>query len=328
MTINMNFHLQFPIPAFSEKLNYNQQSIFVGSCFSENIGELMKRYKFNCIINPNGILYNPYSISKAINRYIENKTLNDNDLFFSNEQWNSWEHHSCYSANDKAVCLKQINDSIQATHSYLKNTDWLFITWGSAFVYRNIETEKLVSNCHKVPQKRFEKQILSAQEIVSDYQLLLNKLKQLYPNLKIVFTVSPVRYVRDGVVENNLSKAHLISAVHKLINEFDYAYYFPAYEIVIDELRDYRFYKSDLVHPSEQAVEYVFEKLKNTLLDEQAIATFEKIKEIIKAKEHLPFNKDSLEFKKFKQIFLEKCNQLSNQFPSIDLSNEVLYFKR
>jgi len=327
MTTNMNFHLPFLIPAFSEQLNYNQQSIFVGSCFSENIGEMMQLYKFNCMNNPHGILYNPYSISKSIHRYLDLDLIKEDELFFANEQWNSWEHHSCFSHSDKAVCLNQINNSITEAHRYLKNADWLFITWGSAFVYKHIETAILVGNCHKVPQKQFEKKLLSATEIVEDYQPLLSKLQHTYPQLKVVFTVSPVRYIRDGIVENNISKAQLLSAVHALKKEFDNVYYFPAYEIVIDELRDYRFYKTDLVHPNEQAVEYVFEKFKNILFDSNTISNYEKVKEIVKAKKHLPFNKSSLEFRKFKQTFLEKCNQLQKQIPSINLEEEVLYFK-
>jgi hypothetical protein len=322
----MDFHLQFPIADFPGKVNYSHLLLFMGSCFAENISETMCEYKFNALINPHGILYNPTNISTSLRRYINNELITENELFFANECWNSWEHHSRFSHTDKENCLKEINNNISIAHTTLKNAEWLFITVGSAFIYKHIESNQFVANCHKQAQKKFTKHLLNTTNIIDDYQLLIQELKQFNKNLKIVFTVSPVRYVRDGVVENNISKARLIDAVHQLVEQNDNAYYFPAYELVIDDLRDYRFYKQDLVHPNEQAIEYVFDKLVDTLFDGETKMIFEKIKEIITAKNHRPFNTDSESHKKFKATYLERCDQLQKQYSFLNFEDEVNIF--
>lgn len=322
----MNFHLQFPIPSFPEKIKYSQQFLFFGSCFAENIGETMQDYKFNVKINPHGVLYNPLSITVALRRYMENKEMQENNLFFANDCWNSWEHHSRFSNTDKQNCINEINSSISSAHEVLKNAEWLFITFGSAFVYKRKDTGELVGNCHKIPQKEFTKYLLTANEIILDYNNLINQLRQINPKLKIVFTVSPVRYMRDGAIENTLSKARLMEAVHGLVDQHTNAFYFPAYELVIDDLRDYRFYKTDLVHPNEQAIEYVFEKLMTATFDEETKSLFEKIKELKAAASHRPFNATTEAHKKFKSTYLDRCIQLKEKFPYLDLNEEVKIF--
>ncbi len=318
----MNFYLQFPIPSFPQKINYSHSSLFIGSCFAENIGELMKDYKFNTQINPHGILYNPSSIAIALRRYMKIDFVTENELFFANDCWNSWEHHSRFSNPDKQKCLLEINKNISDAHVSLKNTEWLFITFGSAFAYT--KSGKLVGNCHKQPQKEFSKQLLNTSEIVEEYKILISELKKFNPKLQIVFTISPVRYVRDGVVENNLSKARLIGAVHQLKNKN--VFYFPAYELIIDDLRDYRFYKEDMVHPNEQAIEYVFKKFIKACFDDKTITLFEKIKEIISAKKHKPFNSETESHKKFQFTYLERCKKMQIENPFLDLSEEIKYF--
>ena len=318
----MNFHLQFPTIPCVEKLNYSQSSFFMGSCFAENIGDTMQQFKFKTIVNPHGILYNPLSIAVALRRYMKSDFVTESELFFANDCWNSWEHHSRFSNPDQQNCLLAINKNISDAHVSLKNAEWLFITFGSAFVYR--KNNKLVSNCHKQPQKEFLKQLLNPSEIIDAYTSLMMELKKFNPKLKIVFTISPVRYVRDGVVENNLSKARLIDAVHQLKN--DAAFYFPAYELVIDDLRDYRFYKEDMVHPNEQAVKYVFDKFRNSFFDESTDSLFERINEILLAKKHKPFNADSTSHKKFKNKFLQRIQSIQTQHPFLDLRAEQTYF--
>lgn len=322
----MDFHLSFKIPAFTQKINYSQKLLFIGSCFAENIGELMQRHKFNVLTNPNGIIYNPISISAVLNNVIGNNVLKEDDLFFANECWNSWEHHSKFSNTDKQNCLTTINNNIAFANTFLKESDWLFITFGSAFVYRLNNTGQIVSNCHKIPQKEFTRHLLEVNEIVTSHTSLINNLKKFNPHLKVVFTVSPVRYIRDGVVENTLSKARLIEAAHQLTKLHDTVFYFPAYELVIDDLRDYRFYKRDMVHPNEQAIEYVFEKLMNTLFEEGTQVIFEKIKNIINAKHHKPFNANTEAHQKFKTSYVKLCNELLKECPSINLSEELAIF--
>ncbi len=318
----MNFHLTFPILPFEQKINYAHKFLFVGSCFTENIGEIMQRYKFNVKINPNGVLYNPASMAVALRRYMDNKMMLENEFFYANECWNSWEHHSRFSNTDKQSCLTIINNSISSAHDFIKQADWLFITFGTAFLYKRNDTGELVGNCHKVPQKEFTKQMLSVNEIVADYKTLIQQLKALNSNLKIIFTISPVRHIREGIIENNRSKARLIEAVHEIIEQNNNSFYFPAYELVMDDLRDYRFYNSDLVHPNEQAITYVFEKLMNTIFDENTKQLFEKIKEIITAKQHRPFNSNTESYRQFKASYIERCYQLQKEYPFLNLEQE------
>lgn len=323
----MNFHLTFPVTALKHKIDYSQRLLFIGSCFAENMAETMRQYKFNVKQNPHGVLYNPASMAVALRRYIDNNAIQEHELFFANECWNSWEHHSRFSNTDKQTCLIEINNNIETAHNFIKQADWLFITFGSAFIYKINETGQLVGNCHKVPQKEFTKSLLNTNEIVANYQLLIQQLKAINNKLKIIFTVSPVRYIRDGVVENTLSKARLIEAAHALVQHNDTTFYFPAYELMMDDLRDYRFYKTDLVHPNEQAIAYIFEKLTDSAFTEDTKQLFEKIKDIITAHQHRPFQTDTQAHKKFKDTYSERCKRLQQEFPDLDLTNEIEYFK-
>ena len=322
----MNFHLQFPVHPFKEKLKYPDKILFIGSCFAENIGDIFQQYKFKTLINPHGILYNPLSIAVAIQRYIKNKPVAEEELFLSNECWSSWEHHSCFSGPDKKQLLSDINKNISLAHEQIKSSEWLFITFGSAFIYTLKESNQLVGNCHKLPQAKFTKHLLVIDKIVEEYNLLINQLKEINPRLKIVFTISPVRYTRDGVVENNRSKARLTEAAHRLVEENVNAFYFPAYELVIDDLRDYRFYKEDLVHPNQLAITYVFEKLADALFNEETKQIFGKIKDIITAQQHKPFNQDTIAHRKFKTVYFERCQLLQNEYSFLDFTNEISFF--
>lgn len=320
----MNFHLQFPIAPFPQKINYSHSFMFLGSCFAENIGDLMNEHKFKTILNPHGVLYNPLSIAVALRRYMKIDFLTEDELFFANDCWNSWEHHSRFSNPDKQICLTNINKCISEAHTFLKNADWIFITFGSAYVYK--KNERLVGNCHKQTQKEFSKTMISISEMQDEYKLLLKELLAFNPKLKIVFTISPVRYIRDGVLENNLSKSRLIETVHQLTSKN--VIYFPAYELVIDDLRDYRFYKEDLVHPNEQAIKYVFEKFVSSNFEEKSIQLFNSIKEIITAKNHKPFHSNTDSHKKFQNNFLERCKKMQLENPELDLQEEISFFAK
>ena len=319
----MNFHLQFPIHPFPQKINYSHSFVFMGSCFSENISEIMNVHKFNVVENSHGVLYNPSSIAVALRRAIKNDWMTENELFFANDCWNSWEHHSRFSHPNKQKCLENINSKISETHVALKSADWLCITLGSAFVYKR--GEQLVGNCHKQPQKEFVKTMLTSSEIIEEYTFLLKELIAFNPKLKVVFTISPVRYVRDGVVENNLSKARLIDAVHQLKNTKN-VFYFPAYELILDDLRDYRFFKEDLVHPNEQAINYVFQKFSETNFDAETMRLFLSIKEIISAKNHRPFHASTPSHQLFLSTYTERCEKLKAAHPFLDFTEELNYF--
>ncbi|MEI8060115.1 MAG: GSCFA domain-containing protein, partial [Ferruginibacter sp.] len=273
----MNFHLEFFPKKLDTPIKHQHQLFLIGSCFTEQIGNKLKQFKFRVLDNPNGILFNPISISKSISSYIKNKQYIETDLFYQNESWNSWEHHSRFSHPEKEECLRIINTSQQLAHHFLKTTDWLLITLGSAFVYE-LENNKVVANCHKVPTDKFNKKILIVEEVVTALQNIISEVKMYNPFTKIIFTISPVRHLRDGFVENNRSKATLINAVHQILS--DEVLYFPAYELVVDDLRDYRFYAEDMVHPNYSATNYVWEKFITTCIDEPSQLLMKAINEI------------------------------------------------
>lgn len=323
---NMDFHLEFSPKPFNVKINHRHQLLLTGSCFTEQIGTKLATHKFSVLDNPNGILFNPVSIAKSILSYIENKQYNETGLFFQNECWNSWEHHSRFSNPDAAECLQIINESQTKAHSFLKKADWLLITLGSAFVYE-LENKTVVANCHKVPTDKFNKRLLSIDEVTADLQLMIEKAVVFNPGLKIIFTISPVRHLRDGFVENNRSKAVLIHAVHQLIEKNAAVFYFPAYELIIDDLRDYRFYAEDMVHPNYAATNYVWEKFIATCIDDPSQQLMKEIAIIVAAKNHKPFNPSSAQHKKFLQTNLEKVKKLQEQNIHINFEEEINFFK-
>ena len=321
----MDFHLEFIPKPFDVKINHQHNLLLAGSCFTEQIGTKLANHKFSVLDNPNGILFNPISITKSISSYIDNKQYTAADLFYQNESWNSWEHHSRFSNPDKKICLEGINESQSKANSFLKNADWLLITLGSAFVYE-LENKEVVANCHKVPTDKFAKRLLTAEEVYVDFQKMVEKAVAFNPSLKIIFTISPVRHLRDGFVENNRSKAALIQAVHQLVDTNSNCFYFPAYELVIDDLRDYRFFAEDMVHPNYAATNYVWEKFIATCVDEPSQLLMKEIAVIVAAKNHKPFNPTSEQHKKFLQTNLEKVKKLQQQFPYINLTEEEEFF--
>ncbi|RYG32624.1 MAG: GSCFA domain-containing protein, partial [Chitinophagaceae bacterium] len=242
----MQFRAEFFPKPFIQKISHRDAMMLVGSCFTEQVGNKLAHNKFNVLQNPNGILFNPISICEAIESYIHNIPVTKSDLFYSNELWGSWRHHTRFSSIDAEAALQRINEEREKAHQFLQGCEWLMLTLGSAFVYELVDVagdsyDKVVANCHKVPTDKFNRRLLKQQEIVQQFSKLLALLKQKYPHLKVIFTISPVRHLREGFIENNRSKAALISAVHELLEEGS-VFYFPAYELVLDDLRDYRFY--------------------------------------------------------------------------------------
>ena len=322
----MDFHLEFTPKPFDVKINHRENLLLIGSCFTEQIGSKLSNHKFSVLDNPNGILFNPVSITKSISSYINNKQYKEADLFYQNECWNSWEHHSRFSKSDITECLRGINESQSKANAFLKKADWLLITLGSAFVYE-LENKEVVANCHKVPTDKFIKHLLSVDEVFSGLQQMIEKVQAFNTGIKIIFTISPVRHLRDGFVENNRSKATLIQAVHQLTEKNASCFYFPAYELIIDDLRDYRFFAEDMVHPNYAATNYVWEKFIATCIDEPSQLLMKEIAVIVAAKNHKPFNPTSEQHKKFLQINLEKVKKLQLQFPYINLAEEESFFK-
>jgi hypothetical protein len=323
----MDFFLPFRLPSFPFTISYTDKIMLMGSCFSEEIGDKMSELKLNIFQNPNGILYDPLSISDALTSYIENKVYHNEDLFLLNGLWHSWKHHSAFSGMDRDVVLKNINDSQTKANHFLKNTDLLIITPGTAYNYKLAETGAGVANCHKAPAHFFKKNLCSIDQMIARLSDSLSTLEELNPKIKILFTVSPVRHIKDGLVENTRSKSRLIEAVHSIVSQRKNVFYFPSYEIVTDVLRDYRFYKNDLVHPNETATNYVFEKFCETFFDERSSIISKQIQKLLSALNHRPLFKESEAHQKFMNDQLSIIDQIENDFPFIDLTEERKFFK-
>lgn len=331
----MDFMLDINIPSPPKRVNYQDKILLTGSCFTAHIGNSLAEVKFGVLQNPNGILFDPASVAYSLVSYIQNKRYTRDDLFYLNELWNSWQHHSMFSHTDAEQCLAGINASQHKAHEFLKNANWLIITLGSSFSYQhsNLQpptsnTRPGVANCHRAPAQWFRKHLMTIEEINTVLDGCLHQLWQFNRNIKVIFTVSPVRHIRDGVVENNRSKSRLIEVVHHLVNKFDNIYYFPAYELVIDVLRDYRFYDVDMVHPNYAATEFVLEKFTQHFIDEPSQGLMQEIKKIITARKHKAFQPETQAHKQFLRSHLEKAQVLQKQYAFLDLSEEIKYFEK
>ncbi len=328
----MKFHVNFEIDKVSEWVSHGQKIMLMGSCFTENIGEKLRKHKFDTMENPNGILFNPVSVCEALEGYIDNQTYTQNDIFSYNEVWHSWKHHSRFSAVDPEECLAGINAANTAAHSYLKEAKHLLITLGSAWLYTF--TEKAVkavpgsvaANNHQAPADWFTKKLLSPEEVASLLGKLLKRLAEYNPALQVIFTISPVRHIREGFIENNRSKAVLIQAIHQVVEKWASAYYFPAYELVIDDLRDYRFYAEDMVHPNYQATQYVWEKFTAACMQDETNSLMKEIAAINLAFQHRPQHPATSRHQSFLANYLERTQKLSLKYPFLDFSRELEYF--
>lgn len=340
----MEFQLPIQIESLPQPIGYQDKIMLTGSCFTEHIGNALRDWKFDTLQNPNGILFDPSSVASSIIAHMEGRPYTEKDLVYFNELWQSWQHHSQFSHMDKEAALRGINESLARTHVFLKEAKWLIITLGSAFSYRLVPDapdqfmpgqrgpEEVggmpVANCHRAPGQIFRKHLMTIEEINTALDGCLHRLFQFNPSLQVIFTVSPVRHIRDGVVENSRSKARLIESVHHLVNKFGRLYYFPAYELVIDVLRDYRFYDIDMVHPNYPATQYVLEQFTRHYIDKGAQAIMEEVRRIVTARRHKPFQPSTQAHKRFLQDHLERTKELALRCPFLDLREEVEYFSK
>ena len=306
---NLNFRTQYKAKTEKNQIDYSSELVLFGSCFSENIGRKFDYFKFKSLTNPYGILFNPIAIENAILDCIEKKTYQEKDLIFHNELWHSFKHHSDFSDMDSNVVLDKINTSIRDTHKRLKTASHIIITFGTAWVYDFLEHGKTVANCHKIPQKKFNKKLLSIEEIEQSISTIKKALKKTNPKAIIIITVSPVRHLKDGMIENTLSKSHLLSATHKSLDNS--TKYFPSYEVMMDDLRDYRFYSEDMVHPNNLAIKHIWSIFKDSWISQKAQSISKEIEHIQKSIEHKPFNPKSIAHKKFKENLSQKIQLLN-----------------
>jgi hypothetical protein len=321
------FRTIVPAVQTENKISYNSILFFTGSCFAENIGSYFLNHKFQTVINPFGVIYNPVSIKNCLEFLLVKKQFSEDDLFLHNSLWASYFHHGSFSCSDKRKCIENINSKIAVSSEFLKNSDYLFITFGSAKVYELIEKKIIVSNCHKLPAGKFNSYILSSEEIISSYSELIKNLNKFNPKLKIVFTISPVRYLNYGVFSNSVSKSTLFIAINELINIHKNIEYFPAYEIMMDDLRDYRFYKEDMVHPNEIAIKYLQQKICEAYTGKTTLHIISEIEAVLKAKNHRPVNIQSEPHQKFLITQIEKIHRIQNKYKNIDMKGELNYFE-
>ncbi|RPD95869.1 GSCFA domain-containing protein [Aureibaculum marinum] len=311
----MKLKTEIPIKRQAYPITYDSNIILLGSCFSDNIGQQLDYYKFDTLANPNGIIFNPISIENVIKDVIQKKKYTKEDLTFYDGLWHSFNHHSKFSSSTPE--LEEKNKNAANFYKVLKKATHIFITLGTAWVYRYLKTNLVVANCHKIPQKEFKKELLTIDEIKNSLASVLELVSSVNSNVSITFTVSPVRHLKDGFVENQLSKAHLLAAIHSTINSHS-SNYFPAYEIMMDDLRDYRFYNDDMLHPNKMAIKYIWEKFTRAFIDENTIKIMSEINKLQKDMTHRPIHPKSESHKTFRRALDKKIENFRKKYPEVN----------
>lgn len=304
-------------------ISHHNKILMIGSCFANNIGHKLLESKFNITLNPFGTLYNPISIKKGLEILLNQKLLTEKDIFFDKGVYSSFYFHSSFSSIDKTEYLKKVNESIENASIKLRDANLLIITFGTAYVYEEITTREVVGNCHKLPASNFNRYRLGITNIVDSWTDLINELNRINPKLKIIFTVSPIRHLRDGAHDNQLSKSTLLLAIEEINKRFAQTSYFPSYEIMMDDLRDYRFYESDMCHPSPLAVDYIWEIFDKTYFDDQTrkiILRWNKVRQNLM---HRPLNPHGEEYMLFLKQSLLKLNSFQSEYPFISVYSEI-----
>ncbi|GAA3563570.1 GSCFA domain-containing protein [Snuella lapsa] len=323
----MKLQTQIPLEKQSNNLiDYTSSVLLLGSCFVENIGGKLDYFKFKSTQNPFGILFHPKAIENLLRDAVNKREYTKDDVFLHNEQWHCFDAHSKLSHASKDLLLHELNTNLKITFERLCDATHIVITLGTAWVYRFIASDAIVANCHKVPQKQFKKELMSVTSLIKSLKSMMSAIHSINQNTTVVFTVSPVRHIKDGFIENMQSKAHLITAIHQFLNSQEpisksKSFYFPSYEIIMDELRDYRFYKEDMLHPNTVAIDYVWEKFKATWVVDEATKTMDKVEAVQKGLLHKPFNHNSEAHQKFLKNLEVKKKQLQNEFSHIVFNN-------
>ena len=312
--------LQTKIPRHQQQhhqIDYSSKLCLLGSCFTENMSQKFDYFKFQNLTNPFGILFHPLAIENLITNAINEKQYTSKDVFSHNERWHCFEAHSKLSDTSKETLLHILNANIKLMQLQLKEATHIVITLGTAWMYRFIETDAIVANCHKLPQKKFVKELMAVDEITHSLQAITSLIRTVNPDVSLIVTVSPVRHLKDGFAENSLSKAHLISAIHQVVAAHEKLHYFPSFEIMLDELRDYRFYEEDMLHPNATAINYIWEKFQDTWIASNAYETMKEIAHIQKGLGHKPFNPNSEAHQDFLRTLELKKEQIQKSLPHI-----------
>lgn len=319
----MDFRTIVSLPKDLAHISHSDNTLLMGSCFAEHIGRMLLNAKFHCDVNPFGILYNPQSICTALRQIMDRRVYTEVDLFLFQERYRSYMHHGVFALADAEQTLEQINARIAQAHCQLPQLNYLLLTFGTAWVYTLKESGQVVSNCHKMPASHFERTRLSVDEIVQQYTALLHDLFALNPCFRVMCTVSPIRHTKDGAHGNQLSKATLILAIERLQELFpEQILYFPAYEIVLDELRDYRFYNDDMNHPAPIAIEYIWQRFGEACFSKETQTIISECEKINRDLLHRPFNKESEAYKSFVKQLMIKIEAMARKYPYIDFAEE------
>ena len=324
--VNTEFRTIIEPPKFNLKIDHSQRVLFVGSCFAENIAQYMLKAKFNTTCNPFGVLYNPASIANMFETLQQKRTFFESDLTPAkdNSLWCSFSFHGSFSDQDPYTALTKMNDAVMIGADSLLRSDVVIITFGTAWIYQLLEGEQTVANCHKFSSSIFNRKLLSVEEIVETYDKIVS---QTLKDKEVIFTVSPIRHIKDGLSENTISKATLHLAIKELTHKHQNASYFPSYEIMLDDLRDYRFYAEDMVHPSKLAVDYIWNIFSDSLFSDKTKNLVKDVEKIADAMNHRPFNPNSTAHLKFKDSIFSRTLKLQETYPQMDMSRELAYFK-
>ena len=340
--MSVNFRQELLLKPWETTINYSQSILLLGSCFTENMYQLLHAHKFDVQQNPHGILFNPLSIAQAISDYAQCRLYAPHDLVLLNEAWHSWQHHKAFSSPEADHACHSINEKIVQAHQKLPNIDWCIITLGSAFVYElkreyvqqnyyahssdNDINDMPVANCHRAPTEWFRRRLLAYDELLKSLHNIVHTLHTFNPAMQLIFTISPVRHLREGFIDNNRSKAALLTAVHELVAQYTHLHYFPSYELVLDDLRDYRFYADDMAHPNYAATQYVWQKFNHTCFDAFTQKMMPEVAKTVNAYNYVPFNANSTAHRRFLADFLQKTLQLQTQLPFLNWEAELAHF--
>lgn len=319
----MEFRTEIPSPVSHFNIAHSDNLFFIGSCFAENIGQHMTDIKMRTMINPFGVMFNPVSLADAIERIAENRKCTDDDLIQIRDLWASFNFHGMFSGLDKGQVEWSINNATEQAHDYLRKTDFITITLGTAWVYVLKETGKIVANCHKVMEDNFARRRLDITECTAALVRMATSLRKVNPNIKIIVTVSPIRHWKDGAHENQLSKSILLLAADEFTQSEQSAEYFPAYEFLMDDLRDYRFYKKNLLNPNGEAVEYIWQKFRDCYFTKEAVSIAERTASFIKAANHRPFNRLSESHQQFLRTQIADLKAYQKQYQYIGFNEEL-----
>ena len=308
----MKFRTEIPLAPSSDVFGYNDSIVLLGSCFAQQIGDKLAYHQFQQTTNPFGVVFHPLALVPLIRRAIQGEPYKEEDIFYANERWQSFEAQLAHK--EKTPTLQLLNTALEDTRKGLLGASHIFLTLGTAWGYHRKADQKIVANCHKRPQQEFEKRLTTVSDIRNDLEKVILEVKNINPQVQIILTVSPIRHIKDGFVENTRSKAHLIAAVQELVAT-EVADYFPAYEILMDDLRDYRFYKQDMIHPSQEAINYIWERFTSVYMDDTAQGTMTQVAQIRRGLAHIPFDSGSVSHQKHLTTLQEKITALKVDYP-------------